>query len=72
MLVKAGLDKKFKARHPGLMSAERCAELALGAFVSRKRFYVPGLLNKANLLAARVLPRRFVLRMAEKLYRPSS
>lgn len=72
MLGKSGLDKKFSAQHPGLMSAERCAQLALQALKERRTLYVPGTLNKLSVLAARLLPRDILSRLSARLYSPDA
>ena len=72
MLGKSGLDKKFSAQHPGLMPVERCAALALTALQERRTLYVPGRLNKLNVLAARLLPRTLLSRISARLYSPDA
>ena len=72
MIGKAGLDKKFSAQHPGMMSAEHCAMLALQAFKKRRVLYVPGTLNRLNVLAARLLPRTLLSRISARLYSPEA
>ena len=72
MLDKSGLNKKFSAQHPGLMPVARCAELALKALQKRRTLYVPGRLNKLNVLAARLLPRRVLSRISARLYSPDA
>ncbi|MCI0574377.1 MAG: SDR family NAD(P)-dependent oxidoreductase [Myxococcaceae bacterium] len=69
MLELAGLDRKFKAGQLGVMSAERCAREAVGALVQRRGVYVPGVVNQAIALSARLLPRGFLASRAASLYK---
>lgn len=70
LLEKAGLSNRFKAGDLGVMSAEACAEHAVRAFVRRKELSIPGWLNQTLALAAKVLPRGFMVQRTAALYRP--
>jgi hypothetical protein len=49
----------------GMMSAERCADLAIRAMLQGRRESVPGVSNRAMTLATRFLPRGLVVRAAD-------
>lgn len=53
-----GLSKHFGHKNPMVMPADACARLAVRALQRRRYMYVPGLLNRASLLLADLLPRR--------------
>jgi short-subunit dehydrogenase len=64
----SGLDALF-ADTPLLQSAPDCARAAVSAMVTGRVLAVPGLLNKLQLQLTRLLPRRWVLALAERTYR---
>ncbi|RJS21978.1 hypothetical protein DRW03_16805 [Corallococcus sp. H22C18031201] len=68
MLELSGLDRKFKAGDLGIMSAEECARLAVGAFVRRKELYVPGLLNRLLALSMKLLPHGVIISRSGSMY----
>lgn len=70
MLELSGLSAKFKPTDSGIMSAERCAELALSAFVRRSPFYIPGGLNRVLATLLKMAPHEVVLPSIAKLYTP--
>ncbi|MFO7907530.1 MAG: SDR family NAD(P)-dependent oxidoreductase [Pirellulaceae bacterium] len=69
MLEYSGLDKRFNRHGIWVMPAQRCAKLAVRAFVRRKSLAIPGVLNKLTYAVIRVTPRALVTRMAAMLYR---
>lgn len=70
MLSDSGLDKKFSKDSRVNMSPRRAARIAIRGFKSGKAVTVPGLMNRATLFMARLLPRRWILWLAERTYRP--
>lgn len=68
MLEVSGLSRKFKATDFGIMPAERCARLALGAFARRRQLYVPGLLNQVMAVGMKLLPHRLLVPRIAALY----
>ncbi|MBN1204321.1 MAG: SDR family oxidoreductase [Myxococcaceae bacterium] len=72
LLDKSGLSKRFKAGDMGVMSAEQSAAHALRAFLHRKELCVPGPLNQALALVARLLPRGFLAQRTAAMYKPSA
>jgi short-subunit dehydrogenase len=54
---KSGTARVAKKGDVGMMDADVCARAALSAFVSRRRFVVPGALNKMNNFLMRLVPR---------------
>jgi short-subunit dehydrogenase len=69
MLELAGFDKKLTTG-VGIMPVERCAREAVAALVKRKSLAVPGAINQALALSARLLPRSFLAARAAALYKP--
>ena len=63
----SGLNEVF-ADSPFLQTPDDCAKAALGAMIARKRFYVPGLMNQAQLLLTRLVPRGLVLNVLQQAY----
>ena len=65
----AGIDT---GRTPSalFMSSEKVVKLSLGAVKRGKRVYIPGLINKINVFAQRLLPRRMVTKIASRIYKP--
>ena len=54
---KSGTARKYKKGDVGMMDADVCARAALSAFVGRKRYVVPGALNRLNDLVMRFVPK---------------
>lgn len=54
---KSGTARKYKKGDVGMMDADVCARAALSAFVARKRYVVPGALNRFNDLVMRFVPK---------------
>lgn len=52
-----------------MQDAETCARQGLRAFIQRKPLFVPGALNRAQLLATRLVPRPLLARITENAYR---
>lgn len=69
MLDYSGLARRFNGNGVWVMSADRCAKLAVRAFVRRRPLAIPGLLNKLTYGLIRVVPRPLITRMAALLYR---
>lgn len=69
MLDLAGFGKKL-TEGVGIMAAERCAQEAVAALVRRRTLAVPGVVNQALALSARLLPRSFLAARAAALYKP--
>ncbi|MBN2489526.1 MAG: SDR family NAD(P)-dependent oxidoreductase [Planctomycetes bacterium] len=70
MVETSGLSRRYPAGSRWLMPADRCARLAVQAFVRRKAFAVPGLANHLGLLLHRLLPRAVLTRLMARAYRP--
>lgn len=70
LLEHSGLSRRFKAGDLGMMTAPECATHALRAFTRRRTLSVPGWLNQALALAARLLPRGVLAQHTATLYRP--
>ena len=66
---KSGTGRKFKKGDLGMMEPDQCARPAIDGLVRRKRFVVPGALNRLNDLALRFTPRKVATAMTAKLYR---
>ncbi|MCP4217731.1 MAG: SDR family NAD(P)-dependent oxidoreductase [bacterium] len=69
MIGNAGLDKK-EGMNKFNMDAAVAARLAIKAFKKKKYIYVPGFSNKLMPFLVRLLPRRLVARIGEKIYKP--
>jgi short-subunit dehydrogenase len=54
---KTGTARKFKQGDVGMMEADACARLALEAFITRRRYVIPGALNWLNNVLLRLAPR---------------
>ena len=61
------IKKKSNDIKPGSMKAEKVADIAYRALMSGKRLSVPGLYNKIQVFAVRLLPRSFVTRRIKKM-----
>jgi len=72
MISKSGLDQRISRDSRLNMTPERAAAACVRGLKRRRPLTVPGLLNRANHLVTRLMPRNWVLRAAEKLYRPPS
>jgi hypothetical protein len=72
LLEKSGLSNRFKAGDMGVMSAEACATHALRAFTHRRELCVPGLINQALAMVARLLPRGFLAQRTAAMYKPGA
>ncbi len=70
MLAKAGLDKKRDMDNPFNMDVNFVARNAIETLKRKKYLGVPGLVNKFNLLVARILPRKLQCILSEKIFRP--
>jgi len=68
MIEQAGLEKKFSPRT--LMSADVIAAWAIQSWKRGRLHAVPGLTNRLVAAFGRFLPRRFVARASERLFRP--
>jgi short-subunit dehydrogenase len=66
----SGLGKKFAPGTAGIMSAPRCARLALQGLLADKRLVVPGFSNRLLAFAMCHLPAALVLPAISRLYRP--
>jgi short-subunit dehydrogenase len=66
---KSGTARKFKRGDVGMMDADQCARYALEGFLARRRFVVPGALNRLNDFLLRFLPRTAIAAMTERIYR---
>ncbi|MGH7269811.1 MAG: hypothetical protein ACREJ3_05210, partial [Polyangiaceae bacterium] len=69
MSDESGLSKYFGGAGLFIQSPEACARSALSAFKRRKHTHVPGALNRATVLVAKVLPRRFLVGLVGAEYR---
>lgn len=54
---KSGTARKYKKGDVGMMEADVCARAALSSFIARRRFVVPGALNRLNDFLMRFVPR---------------
>lgn len=70
MIAKSGLDRHFRMDSRLLMPPDKAAALALRAFKREKLVCVPGLLNKAAVLAQRLTTKRNTLRATRRIYEP--
>ncbi|HDP94090.1 MAG TPA: SDR family NAD(P)-dependent oxidoreductase [Candidatus Aminicenantes bacterium] len=71
MITSSGLDRRIPRDSRLNMTAEKAASACIRGLKRRRPITVPGLLNRANhLLLTRFMPREWVLRAAERLYRP--
>ncbi|MBN1197515.1 MAG: SDR family NAD(P)-dependent oxidoreductase [Candidatus Aminicenantes bacterium] len=70
MITSSGLDRRISRNSRLNMTAEKAAAACIRGLKQRKPLAIPGLLNRANHLLTRFLPREWVLRAAERLYRP--
>lgn len=68
MLDASGLSRRFKAGDLGLMPADRCAKLAVDAFVRRRQLYVPGVLNQVLATAMKLLPHSLLVPRIADMY----
>lgn len=68
MMTVSGLSRQFKAGDVGMMAPDTCAKLAVDAFVRRKPFYVPGVLNRVLATAMKLLPHGLLLPRIADLY----
>ena len=70
MLSLSGLDRKIPSGSAVNMRADRAARIAVRALKRGRERSVPGIMNKALLLAARFVPRTVVESSAHRLYDP--
>ncbi|MCL2178284.1 MAG: SDR family NAD(P)-dependent oxidoreductase [Proteobacteria bacterium] len=68
LLVLTGLGQKFKPGSFGIMSAPKCAELALKGLLAGKRLVVPGLSNRLLAFVMRHFPTSTTLAFISRLY----
>ncbi len=66
---KSGTSRKYKKGDVGMMDADVCARAALAAFVQRRRFVVPGALNRLNDFLMRFVPRGTQASMVAGLFK---
>lgn len=70
MLSSSGLSKKFRPNQLGIMPVARAADAGVRAFIARKRFVVPGFVNKLSHASARFLPRGVIAGFLRRTYDP--
>ena len=51
-----------------MMSAETVVQKALKAMIAKKTLYIPGFLNQLGSSLSRLIPRRFALPLAVRVY----
>ncbi|MDY0297067.1 MAG: SDR family NAD(P)-dependent oxidoreductase [Acidobacteriota bacterium] len=70
MITSSGLDRRIPRDSRVNMTAEKAAAACVRGLKRRRALTVPGMLNRINHALTRLLPREWVLRAAERLYRP--
>jgi short-subunit dehydrogenase len=65
----SGLSKHFGASSMYIQSPEQCAREALLAFRQRKHTHVAGFINRAGVVASKLLPRSFMVGQVAAEYR---
>ncbi len=65
---KSGTGRKFKKGDVGMMDTDACARWALDGFMARRRFVIPGALNKLNDFFLRFTPRVVQSAMTQRIY----
>ncbi|MEO7397416.1 MAG: SDR family oxidoreductase [Ilumatobacteraceae bacterium] len=65
--AQAGAGDYGWVANASMMSAEKCARLAVRAMLKGKRTYIPGLINKLSCFGVRFVPRRFASWMAQRV-----
>lgn len=65
--AQAGAGNYGWVANASMMSAEKCARLAVRAMLKGKRAYIPGLINKLSCFGVRFVPRRFASWMAQRV-----
>ena len=69
MIEKSGLDQKIAKDSAANMSAAKVAKIAIKAFKKKKYFAVPGFFNRLLIFMTRLVPRQFITRVTEIIYR---
>ncbi|MCP4150414.1 MAG: SDR family oxidoreductase [bacterium] len=70
MQALSGLDQKMPAESSVNMSADKAARIAINSFKKKRFLLIPGFGNKLMALAARILPRKLMVRIAAQVYKP--
>jgi len=70
MITSSGLYRRIPRDSRLNMTAKKAASACIRGLKRRRPLTVPGLMNRANHLLTRFMPREWVLRAAERLYRP--
>jgi short-subunit dehydrogenase len=72
MITRSGLDRRFALGSPVYLSPADTARFALASFKKGKLFAVSGIIYKFVVVLSRILPKRFVLWAAGRVYAPRS
>jgi len=70
MITRSGLDRRFAAGSRVYLGLSDTARAALSSFKKGKLFAVPGIIYKIAVVLSRLLPRRFVLWAADRIFAP--
>lgn len=70
MITGSGLGQRIRRDSWVNMTPERAARSCISGLKKRRPITIPGFLNKSNHLVTKLLPRAWVLRVAERMYRP--
>jgi short-subunit dehydrogenase len=70
MIMKAGLDRRFRTGSPVHLNLVKTARHAVSSFKRGKLFSVPGILYKIAVALCRLAPRRLILWAMDRIYAP--